>query len=257
METRASRDAIEIQKELFKGNKSSVAKYMELVVGKRSWPALMKYELILLICSWVPGALGLFLRGLLYPTILGKVGRGVHFGANIVLRSPHKVFIGNNVVIDDNCVLDAKGIDNEGITIGSGVFIGRNTILSCKNGDIILGDGVNIGFNCEIFTASRVVLGDNILLAAYVYLIGGDHDFSRTDVPVIQQGRGSKGIQLLDNVWLGAGAKVLDGSTIGRDAIIGTAAVVRGDIPDYSIAVGIPARVVRKRVEVEAAREGA
>ena len=61
-------------------------------------------------------------------------------------------------------------------TIGSGVFVGRNTILSCKNGDIDIDDGANIGFNCELFSASRVRIGRDTLVAAYCYLIGGDHD---------------------------------------------------------------------------------
>jgi acetyltransferase-like isoleucine patch superfamily enzyme len=242
-----SRETIEIQKELFAEGKSPVEKYMDLVVGKRGWLNLAVYEMVLLFSSWVPGALGIALRGFLYPKILGGTGKRVRFGTNVVLRTPHKINIGDDVVVDDNCVLDAKGIDNQGISIGKGVFIGRNTILSCKNGDIILGDGVNIGFNCEIFSASRVELKENILLAAYTYLIGGDHDFASTDVPVIQQGRSSKGITIGKNAWLGAGVKVLDGVEIGRDAIIGTGAVVTESIPDFAIAIGLPARVVRRR----------
>ena len=89
------------------------------------------------------------------------------FGQNVVLRHPHKIRIGDNVVVDDNCLIDAKGDANAGIMIGSGVFVGRNTILSCKNGDIIVGDGANIGFNCEVFSASRVSIGRDTLLAAY------------------------------------------------------------------------------------------
>ncbi len=73
--------------------------------------------------------------------LLGSCGRNVVFGQNVVLRHPHKIHIGDNVVIDDNCLLDAKGEGNDGIRIGSGVFIGRNTILSCKDGDIDLEDG--------------------------------------------------------------------------------------------------------------------
>ena len=69
-------------------------------------------------------------------------------------------------------------------------FVGRNTILSCKNGDIELGEGANIGFNCEIFSASRVRIGANALLAAYCYLIGGDHDFSDASRPVARAGTG-------------------------------------------------------------------
>ena len=110
----------------------------------------------MLVSQAVPGALGLVLRKMLYPRLLGACGRNVVFGQNVVLRHPGKIRIGDNVVIDDNCLLDAKGDTNAGITIGSGVFVGRNTILSCKNGDIELGDRANIGFNCEVFSASRV-----------------------------------------------------------------------------------------------------
>ena len=92
----------------------------------------------MLLSQSVPGALGLALRKTLYPLLLGTCGRNVVFGQNVVLRHPHKIHIGDNVVIDDNCLIDAKGESNAGIRIASGVFIGRNTILSCKNGDIEL-----------------------------------------------------------------------------------------------------------------------
>src|SRR5204863_9986664 len=119
------------------------------------------------------------------------------------------------VIVDDNCLLDAKGESNRGIRIGNRVFVGRNTILSCKNGDIELADGANIGFNCELFSASRVVVGKDVLIAAYAYIIGGDHDFSDPTTPVLSQGRKSSGVSIGDGAWLGAGAKILDGVTIG------------------------------------------
>jgi acetyltransferase-like isoleucine patch superfamily enzyme len=165
----------------------------------------------------------------------------------VVLRHPHKIHIGSNVVVDDNCLLDAKGESNHGIRIGDGVFVGRNTILSCKNGDIELGAGANIGFNCEVFSASQVRIGANTLLAAYCYIIGGDHDFSDPSKPVLEQARTSVGVQVGSGVWMGAGAKILDGVTIGDRAIIGAAAVVRDDVPAHAVAVGIPARVVSVR----------
>ena len=166
------------QEQLFAPGKSSRAKYAELVVGRPGLGALLKYELIVMFAQSWPGALGLAMRKALYPMLLGSCGRNVVFGQNVVLRHPHKIHIGSNVVIDDNCLLDAKGESNRGIRIGDGVFIGRNTILSCKNGDIELGDGANIGFNCEVFSASRVTIGKSVLMAAYSYVIGGDHDFS-------------------------------------------------------------------------------
>jgi acetyltransferase-like isoleucine patch superfamily enzyme len=236
-----------IQKELFDEKKSKVDKYRELVIGRPGlWP-LVRFELVTMLSGWVPGALGLFLRAKMYPWVLGRVGRNVVFGVNVTIRHPHKIQIGDNVVIDDQCCLDAKGTDNTGIVIGEGVFVGRNTILSCKNGDIIIEDKANLGFNCEIFSASRVRVGKSILMAAYTYLVGGDHLYDRIDIPVLEQGRTARGIDVDDNVWLGTHVVVTDGSRIGRDAIIGAGAVVVGDIPEFAIATGIPAKVVRDR----------
>jgi acetyltransferase-like isoleucine patch superfamily enzyme len=235
------------QDQLFDSRQSAREKYAALVVGRPGWGALVQHELITLLSQNVPGALGFALRKTLYPSLLGACGRNVVFGQNVVLRHPGKIRIGDNVVIDDNCLLDAKGDTNTGITIGSGVFIGRNTILSCKNGDIAVEDGANIGFNCELFSASRVRVGRGTLLAAYCYLIGGDHDFSDPGVPVLEQGRVSQGVDVGEGAWLGAGAKVLDGVRIGDRAVIGAGAVVRASVEAGAIAVGIPARIVGQR----------
>ena len=236
------------QEQLFAAGVSARAKYAALVVGRPGLGALLKYELVVLLSQWWPGALGLVLRKTLYPVLLGSCGRNVVFGQNVVLRHPHKIHLGSNVVIDDNCLLDAKGESNRGIRIGDGVFVGRNSILSCKDGDIDVGDGANIGFNCELFSASRVSIGPRALLAAYSYVIGGDHDFSDPAKSVLEQTRTSSGVSIGAGVWMGAGAKILDGVVVGDHAIVGAGAVVREDIAPHAIAVGIPARVVSSRV---------
>ena len=204
------------QDQLFAPGTSSRAKYAALVVGRPGLGALLKHELIVMIAQARPGAFGLVVRKSLYPLLLGSCGRNVVFGQNVVLRHPHKIHIGSNVVIDDNCLIDAKGETNRGIRLGDGVFIGRNTILSCKNGDIELADGANLGFNCEVFSASRVTIGRRVLMAAYGYVIGGNHDFSDPSKPVLEQTRTSAGVTIGDGVWMGAGAKILDGVAIGR-----------------------------------------
>ena len=226
---------------------SSRDKYAALIVGRPGLGALLKYELIVMLTQGCPGALGLALRKALYPALLGSCGRNVVFGQNVVLRHPHKIHIGSNVVVDDNCLLDAKGTTNAGIRIGNGVFIGRNSILSCKNGDIDIADGANIGFNCELFSASRVAIGPRVLMAAYAYIIGGDHDFSDPSLSVLDQRRKSDGVTVGEGAWLGAGAKILDGVTIGDHAIVGAGAVVREAVEPHAVAVGIPARTVSKR----------
>jgi len=239
--------AVDIQKELFSDRKSKVQKYCDLFVGKRGFGALLKYELIMFMFSNMGGAIGLLMRSKLYPRLLGSCGKNVTFGRGVTLRHPHKISMGHDVVIDDNCLLDAKGTDNTGIHIGDGVFIGRNTILSCKNGDIHLGDRVNIGFNAEIFSGSNVRLGKNTLVAAYTYFIGGGHAFDKANVTVLEQERCSEGIEVGEGCWFGAGVKIMDGVQIGEQVIVGTGAVVTKDIPAYKIAVGLPAEVVKDR----------
>src|SRR4030095_13567642 len=243
-----------VQEQLFDPRTSSRAKYAALVIGRSGLASLLKYELVVATAQSRAGALGLVLRKVLYPWLLGSCGRNVVFGQNVVLRHPHKIHIGSNVVINDNCLLDAKGESNRGIRIGDGVFIGRNTILSCKNGDIDIADRANIGFNCELFSASRVTLAPGVLMAAYVYVIGGDHDFSDPAKSVLDQTRTSTGVSIGAGAWIGgggagagagmgAGAKILDGVVIGMHAVIGAGAVVREEVPAGAVAVGVPARV--------------
>jgi acetyltransferase-like isoleucine patch superfamily enzyme len=226
---------------------SKLQKYQELVIGEMGIWSLFKYEFVTLFSSWIPGALGLLLRSKLYPLLLGSCGRGVVFGSNVVLRHPGKLRLKSNIVIDDNSVLDAKGNSNQGIDIGDNVFVGRNTIIYCQNGDVEIGDNANIGSNCQIFSARRVQIGNNVLIAAYTYLVGGGHIYKDPDIPVIEQGRTASGIEIGDNVWLGASVKVLDGVSIGEGAIIAAGAVVTEDIPPFAIAGGIPAKVIKLR----------
>ena len=220
-----------------------------LVVGRPGLGALLKYELTLLVSQAVPGALGLALRKLLYPRLLGACGRNVVFGQNVVLRHPHKIRIGDDVVIDDNCLLDAKGEDNRGITIGTGVFIGRNTILSCKNGDI------ELGRRRQHRVQLRDLLGqprhDRRATRCSPRTATSSAATTTSATPtraVSEQGRHSPGVRIGEGVWMGAGAKVMDGVTIGDHAIVGAGAVRDGGRARVrvAVAVGVAAREDRR-----------
>ena len=241
-----------VPRDVFDASKSKRKKYQDLVVGQAGWWQLVRYELIASLLRHTPGALGLFLRAKFYPVLLGKCGRNVFFGSDITLRHPHKIQIGNNVVIDDGCVLDAKGLANDGITIGNGVFIGRQTSLNTKDGDIQLEDGVNIGAFCTVFSASQVRCGKNTLIAAYSYLVGGGHAMTDTETAVIIQDRPSLGITIGDNGWIGTGVSILDGVTIGHDVVIGANSVVTTNIEDFAVAAGSPAVIRRVRQTIAA-----
>jgi acetyltransferase-like isoleucine patch superfamily enzyme len=147
--------------------------------------------------------------------------------------------------------LDARGDSNGGIEIGDNVILARNIILGCKNGNIILGDNIGIGANSTIHAIghSHVSIGSNVVIGPYTYLVGGSHYHTeKTDIPISQQGLDLKGgICIEDNVWIGTRATVLDGITVGRDAIIGAGAVVTKNVPAFAIVMGIPAKVVRMR----------
>ena len=113
----------DVPREIFDRTRSAREKYQALMVGRPGWGALLHYELVTSVAGRLPGALGLFVRSRLYPGLFARCGRNVFFGAGITLRHPHKISIGHDVVIDDGCVLDAKGTTNQGISIGDGAML--------------------------------------------------------------------------------------------------------------------------------------
>ncbi|MEO1308388.1 MAG: acyltransferase [Pseudomonadota bacterium] len=239
-----------VQDEVAGRKTSAMQKYQDMVIGSRSIWALIKYELIMLLACSMPGALGLVLRGKLYPLILGKVGRGVVFGRNVNLRHPHKIKLGDGVIIDDNVMMDAKGETNEGIILAKDSFVGRNSILSCKNGTIELGERANIGFNAEVFSSSRVVIGPDTLISAYCYVVGGgNYDPERVDVPINRSLREDRaqGITLESNIWIGTHSVIRDGAHIGAGTVVAAGSVVNNPMPGWSIVGGIPAKVIKER----------
>ena len=241
---------LKIQQSMGGDNQSALSRYMDLVVGQRGYGNLIKYELVMMIAQKRAGALGLLLRKKMYPWLLGSVGRNVTFGADVVIRHPHKIHLGDGVVVDEHVLLDAKGDTNKGIEIGAGSFIGRNSIISCKNGDISLGENANVGWNCTIAATSSIRIGKDNIIAAYSYIIGGgNYHFDNISVPMCQaydhQGKG--GVELKDDVWLGSHVAVLDGVTIESGCLVASGSTVTKSLPAMSINVGSPAKPVRQR----------
>ena len=227
------------QKGLLDERRSTASKYRDLFVGRKGLGSLLKYEFIAFFVAPMPGALGLALRKIFFPRILGAVGRGVIFGRNITLRHPHKIRLGAGTVIDDNVVLDAKGSNADGIAIGARAYVGRNTILTCKEGSISVGDSCNISANCHLLSETVIEIGKYCFLAGECYLVaGGNHPITDTTRPIMAQPSTAKGgIRIGDDVWLGAGVTVLDGVTIGTGSVVSAGAVVAAPLGEYSYAV--------------------
>ena len=117
-----------LHEQLTDSSKSAFGRYQDLALGSDSVWYLLKYELIMLFSSWVPGALGLVMRKFLYPFVLGSVGRNVVFGQGVTIRHGLKIHIGDGVIVDDGAVLDAKGGANKGIQIGANT-IDRKSVV--------------------------------------------------------------------------------------------------------------------------------
>ncbi|MCB0744180.1 MAG: acyltransferase, partial [Ignavibacteriae bacterium] len=226
-------------------------KYMDMIIGSNSYMDLLKYELIMIFISRIPGALGVVLRSKFYPLLLGSVGSGTVFGTNIVFRHPKKIHLGKNVVIDDNVLVDAKGVDNSGIKMGDDVFVGRNTILSCKDGNIFLDDRANIGFNCYMFSSNNIKVGKDVLVAGFTYIVGGgNYSLDQLDVPINQQYdfEGKGGVEIEDNVWIAAHVVILDGVKVGSGSVLAAGAIISKEVPRMSIVGGVPGKVLKSRV---------
>ena len=227
---------------------SAFRAYRALNYGNASLGTCLKAEVIQALFGGWPGAAGLFLRARTYRWLFPAVGRGVVFGRHVTLRHPHKIRLGDGVVVDDGAVLDAKGTTNDGIRIGNGVYIGRRSIVYCKNGDIVLEDGVNVSSHCQIFSSNRLVLRRGTVVGSFSYLLsGGTYDPSDPRPFAAQDGTASTGpLEIGPDAWLAAHVTVVDGAGIGRRCVIGAGAVVTRPVPDHSLAVGVPARVVRR-----------
>lgn len=137
------------------------------------------------------------------------------------------------------------------IDVGAGVFVGAGSWLQVLDGPrrspaIVLGDGTSIVGGCVISAAQSVVLGRKVLVARNAYLADHMHAFDETTRAVLDQGIDRVApIVVGDGAWLGENVVVGPGVRIGRGAVIGANSVVLADVPDFSVAVGAPARVVR------------
>jgi len=234
--------------DVLRQKKSPLKKYQDIQIGNYNIFSLIKVECITFLFGYIPGISGYFFRKLFYPRLFKRVGKGTHFGRSITLQHSSKISIGMNCVIDEYCKLSAQGDDDSEIILGNEVLLGRGSFIGTRDGKVSVGDFSNIGSGCRLGTTTQISLGKYVLLAANCYIGGAQHTFDRTDIPIMRQGYESRGgVTIEDDVWLGTDVKVLDGVTIGTGSVIGAGSVVTHDIPPFSLAMGIPARVHASR----------
>jgi acetyltransferase-like isoleucine patch superfamily enzyme len=146
------------------------------------------------------------------------------------------------------------------ITIGHRVFIGSNSWFEVIDSRrpraapvIQIGDGTCLSGFCTITAIREVIIEPHVLIARYVHISDHMHAYSSRHVPIKQQGLAKIApVRIGEGAWLGQAVVVCPGVTIGRNVVIGANSVVRDDIPDYCVAAGAPARVVRSNAEIPA-----
>lgn len=196
------------------------------------------------------------LRGLWLKSRLGScdglplVGRGVR------VTHPQMVRVGRGFAIED--FAEVQGLSQRGVRIGNNVTIGRGAQIRMSSYygrdlgvGLEVGDESNVSLQAFLGASGGITIGRRVLMGPGVMLLSEEHIADRLDLDIKYQGVRAVPIHIEDGVWIGAGVLVLGGVRIGRGAIVGAGAVVREDIPAFTVAAGVPARVVRKRTSLE------
>lgn len=146
----------------------------------------------------------------------------------------------------------------EYIHIGAGTVIGPQVALSAgmvpgqecvTESVVVIGDRCLIGRGSGIVGHLSIEIGDDVWTGHHIYITDQNHGFDDPDLPISKQFPAEQPVRVGDGSWIGHGAVILPGAQIGRHVVIGANSVVSGEIPDYSVAVGAPARVIRRITE--------
>jgi len=230
------------------------------LAGQASSPARYILEQMLLATlGWVPTVLGIGLRGLAYKLILNSAGLPL-IESGVRILHARNVRLGRGVFIDHGVYLHALP---QGIDIGDRSVVMHNSILHVFNFRKLPHAGIRIGRDCFIGEANvirgqgGVTIGNDVYTGPLVQILAVNHVYSNSRKPIREQGITAEGIVIEDDVWLAAGAIILDGVRVGRGSVVGAGSVVTTDLPPYSIAVGSPARIVKDRREAHDVKRAA
>ena len=231
------------------GLRHNMRRYRTRVSGSPAWHPFLWQGTVLTLLSGFPTVLGSVLRGRAYGSVLGELGKGCFFERDVRWQVPRRVFLGRRVMMGEGCFVDANSLESR-IQLEDDVWLSRGCYLVAGPGiEITIGAKSYIGHRCLLYGHGGIQVGRDVLLANDVQLICGNHTFARRDLPIRAQPTEERPITIEDDVWLGASSIILGGVTVGRGSVVGAGAVVTHSLPPYSIARGVPARVVGTRGE--------
>jgi acetyltransferase-like isoleucine patch superfamily enzyme len=161
-----------------------------------------------------------------------------------------RVFLGDSTLIMPGARLICAGmppyLEGSGkIIIGADSIIREQAFLQTYGGTIKIGRDCTVNPFCVL--SGDITIGNSVLIAAHVQMFASNHIFERKDLPIRTQGVESKGISIGDDVWIGAGAIILDGVSIREGAVIAAGSVVNKDVDPFSVIAGAPGRCVKMR----------
>ena len=226
------------------GVKTSFWTYVERTTGERSLPRFFWQGLVLTALYRMPTVWATALRGIVYRGVLGGIGRSCLIEEDVRLQIPQRIFLGSRVFVGQYSYLDGQ---TSFLKLGDDVHLARFCTLRAGEGGITVRDGAGINMRCFLDGNGGLEIGPNTLLSPGVQVISGNHVFDDPDMPIRFQGTHYGKVTIGEDCWLGTNVLVLPGVTIGRGAVVGAGAVVTKDVPEYGIALGIPAKVVGHR----------
>lgn len=147
------------------------------------------------------------------------------------------------VYIGRGCSLKGK----KNIQLATHVTIRSSVQIWSGGGTVKIGMGSEIGERCRISIANSLEIGEKVLLSPNVYITDCDHEYRNIDTPVMDQGIVQKGqkVSIGDGTYIGINVVIVGNVKIGKHCVIGANSVVTKNVPDYSVAVGSPARVIK------------
>ncbi len=212
------------------------------------WSRYWLEQLVLGSVGWIPSAVGIGIRSVLYRSIADISGT-VAIEAGVRLRFTRHIKLRPGVYLDEGVYLHACP---SGIEIGDRTIVMYGSVLHVYNfrelpdSRIVVGRDSLIGEYNVIRGQGGVKIGDRVYTSPFVQVLAVDHVFDDPQRPFVEQGITARGIVIKDDVWIGGGAVITDGVQVGRGAVIAAGAVVTNDVPAHTLVGGMPARVLRK-----------
>jgi len=191
--------------------------------------------------------LGSQLRSWLYQLILNKVSRSTYIQEGVELLGCHSISLGNSVSLFKGVRVDARGLGNA-VVLDDNTSLQRGVDIRALNQTRIhVGNYSFIGPYTCLAGPGDIEIGNHCSIASHCGIFANDHKFDDPTRGPNDQGLTRQGIVIEQECWIGHGVSILDGVRVGKGSVVGAGSVILRDIPPMSVAVGIPARVIKKR----------